>query len=127
MGRLRMRSKALSFIARSWRTRVGPVLVLVISSIGHLPGAGGDLGIGGGQVGARDLEVEHGLAEGFVLGVEEGLGFRFVLGSEAGLLAGGGVLGVEDAGAPEQDEPLIHNDAFHVMNREAVRHYRVSS
>jgi hypothetical protein len=49
------------------------------------------------------------------------------LGAEAGLLPGGGVLGVEDPCAPEQDEPLIHGNAFHYVNREAVRHYRVSS
>jgi hypothetical protein len=53
--------------------------------------------------------------------------FSFGFGSEAELLAGGRVLVVEDARAPEQDIPLIHNDAFHVMNRDSVRHYRVSS
>jgi hypothetical protein len=93
----------------------------------HLPGAGGHAGIGRGQVGAGDLEVEDRLAEGFVLRVQQGRRFRFVLGSEAQLLSGGGVLGVEDPCAPEQDKPLIHVDAFHSMNREAVRHYRVSS
>jgi hypothetical protein len=90
-----------------------------------LPGAGGDADVGGREVGAGDLEVEDGLANGFVLRVEERLRFGRVLGSEADLFAGGRVFGVEDAVAPEEDEPLIHNDAFHVLHRYLVRHYRV--
>jgi len=90
-----------------------------------LPGAGGDGGVGGCEVGAGDLEVEDRLANGFVLRVEERLRFGLVLGSEADLFAGGRVFGIEDAVAPEQGEPLIHNDAFHVLHRYLVRHYRV--
>ena len=94
---------------------------------GHLPGAGGDGGIGRRQVGAGDLEVEDGLAGSLVPGVEEGVSFRLAAGAEAGLFAGGGVLGVKDPCAPEQNEPLIHGNAFHFMNREAIRHFGVSS
>jgi hypothetical protein len=55
------------------------------------------------------------------------LGLGFVFGSEAELFAGGCVFAVEDAGAPEEDKPLIHIVAFHVMNRARVRHCSVSS
>lgn len=49
---------------------------------------------------------------GLVPGVEQGLGFRFVLGAQTELLAGAGVLVVENTCAPEQDKTLFHDNAF---------------
>ena len=91
-------------VADERRTGLGP---------GHLvhwrlPGALGNLGVGRGQVGARDVEIEDGLPVGFVFGMQEGEGFGLVLGAEAGLLTGGRVLAVENARSAEQDESLFH-------------------
>jgi hypothetical protein len=55
------------------------------------------------------MKIEDGLAEGFVFGMQERQGFGFVLRSETDLLAGGGVLGIENARSPEHDKPLFHN------------------
>ena len=78
IGRLRMRSNALSFfiIAVTCRWRVVSLLVLSfgVSSIAVLPCALGNLRVAcGRQIRPGDLEVKHGLnAVGFfVLGMED--------------------------------------------------------
>lgn len=62
-------------------------------------------GVAGGQVRARDLEVEERLANGLVTGVDEALGFPRVFGTEAGLTAGGGVFAVVGGAASKQNKP----------------------
>jgi len=54
----------------------------------------------------------------FVAGVKRALGLGFVFGSQTGLLAGGGVLGVEYARAPEQVEARFHNVIY--LNEKTV-------
>jgi len=85
-----------------------PVLVLVISSLA-LPCPVCRFGVGGCQIRPGDLQIEQGLAEGFVLGMQERQRVRFVLGPQTGLLLGGGVFAVENFVAPEEDESRFHN------------------
>ena len=55
------------------------------------------------------MQIEHGLAVGFVFGMQERERLGFVLGAEAGLFAGGRVLAVINARSPEQDKSLFHS------------------
>lgn len=76
----------------------GPVLTLLgINERGQrmAPRPSSDAGIGAGEVGFGDLEVEGGLAEGLVLG-EDNLGRDIlVLGLEADAFAGEGIEAIE--------------------------------
>ena len=74
-----------------------------------LPSALGNLRVGRGQIRPGDVEIEHWLAVGFVLGMQEREGFSFVLGAETVLLAGGGVLAVINPRPAEEDESLFHS------------------
>jgi hypothetical protein len=53
------------------------------------------------------LQVHGGLPGGLVLCVQEGESLGVVFGAQAGLFAGDGILAVENAGSPEQDESLF--------------------
>ena len=75
----------------------------------RLPGPLGNLGVGGGQVGPRDVEIQDGLTVGFVFGMQEGERFGFVLRAQVDLFARGRVLAVVNAGSAEQDESLFEN------------------
>lgn len=70
------------------------------------------LRVGGREIRPGDAQIEDGLPVGLVFGVEQGERFRFVLRAEAELLAGGGVLVIENTRTPEQDKTRFHDNAF---------------
>ena len=80
----------------------GPPAVLVGSLLGVgegfngvLPGAGGNAVVGAGQIRLGDLQIEHRLAFGLVLGFDDLPGFLFVGRAQAGAFAGRGVHAIE--------------------------------
>src|SRR5439155_11928053 len=62
---------------------------------GLLPGAGGDAVVSASEVGFGDLEIQHGLAFGLVLGFDNLAGLVLAAGAQAGALAGHTVNAVE--------------------------------
>ena len=64
---------------------------------GVLPRPGGNAVVGACEVCLGNLEIEHGLALGFVLGGDDLFGLVFVDGLEAGTFAGGFVHAIEGA------------------------------
>ena len=60
----------------------------------RLPRARAHGRIAGGQVGARDLDVQPGLPERFIPGVEDGESLGLVLGLQAGLFAEGSIFAI---------------------------------
>ncbi|MGB7747876.1 MAG: hypothetical protein WBN75_11370 [Verrucomicrobiia bacterium] len=83
-----------------------------------LPSAFHKCGVAGREVGAGKVQVQHRLALRLVAGVKQALGLGFIFCSQTGLLAGGGVLGVEYARAPEQVESRFHNVIY--LNEKTV-------
>jgi hypothetical protein len=55
-------------------------------------------------IGARNFQVQYGLAKRFLLCVEQIAGFLFVSRAETVLLAGGSVLAIVNSSAAEQDK-----------------------
>jgi hypothetical protein len=68
------------------------------------PSAVRHFGVGGRQIRPGDLQIQDGLAVGFVLGMKQcqslGLGLR----AQTNLFAGGRVFGVKNSGSPKHDE-----------------------
>ena len=90
---------------------------VLLFGAGHLvhdetPLALGGVGIGGAEIGQRDLLIQDGLPERFVLRVEQRFGGGFVAGSQALLFAVVVVLSVVDAVAAVEAELWFHNIAF---------------
>jgi len=100
-------------VADERRTGLGP---------GHLvhrglPGALGNLAVARGQICPCDVEIEDGLAVGFVLGMQQREGFAFVFGPQAGLFAGRRVFAVVNLATPEEDESLFHTGSLNSVNQ----------
>jgi hypothetical protein len=60
--------------------------------------------VGPGNIGFGNLQIEHRLSVGFILGMKERECFGFVLGAKAVLFLGDGVFGVKNPGSLKQDE-----------------------
>jgi hypothetical protein len=94
--RLRIESNALSFTAVSQRLSVEPVLWLVISAMTCCQVRVGNGGVGRGEVGVGDLQVDGGLFVRLFLGVPQAMRGVFVFCLQAFLPFGFGVLNVKN-------------------------------
>ena len=108
MGMLRIRSNANVLRRAPVAVEGGALLGLAHLVHDALPRALADFGIGGGEVGAGDVEVAGGLAIGLVAGVQEDVRLALVGGAQAGLATVDRVLAIERATASKQGEPWLH-------------------